>query len=422
MQKLKKIVNMFSPYAIDDEKTVQTFFRSLTENSNKNSVSNRLLELIQNNVACINLWSEYKFKGYRYLTKKNRAKLYHNLRLIEADFANFLNKPDQKYNPLNFLTEELRTKSPPKSPELDLLCNIMAYFSIERGVYVYKSSSSFGKLLQDPDKSLLIGDCNQIVTLYIHIYSRYFNVSDLKITTIPNHVALHFKGIDIEATKGVFADYSNNKESNNLPIQEIVSINLLDITDSYLKTKPINPKDLLQSSRLAYLLSSNRELVTQNLNASYSIIVNDLISQHNYDSAITFAKQSNNTESLNLIGHNGAIYYLSKHNFSKARQLAKYSKNNTELIKHSYQAEGEYHFNKNNFDASIKAFNHIGDQKSIQACYEALFIREQGKLPKNLNSENIKNSKNIINKMKVYANKSNNKSMIENANQYSKYL
>lgn len=422
MKRLKRITKIFSSYAIDDEKSVQNFLRSLTEKSDKNTVNHRLLELIQDNIACINLWSEYKFKGYRYLSKKNRTELYNNLKLIEADFANFIDKPNQRYNPINLLTKELEAKLPILTPELELLCNIMAYFSIERGIYAYESSSSFGKLLQDPNKSLLIGDCNQIVTLYIHIYSKYFDVSDLKITTIPNHVALHFKGIDIEATKGVFADYSANKESNTLPIQEIVSINLLDITDSYIKTRPIDPKDLLQSSRLAYLLSSNRDIVTQNLNASYSIIINDLISQHNYDSAIIFAKQSNNIENLNLVGHNGVIYYLSKHNFSKARHLAKYTKNNAELIKHSYRSEGEYYFSKKNYDASIKAFNQIDDQKAVRACYEALFIKEQSRLPKNLNAENIKNSKNTINKMKLYASKSNNKSLIENVNQYSKYL
>lgn len=422
MQKLKKIVRVFSPYATEDEKSVQVFYKSLTENSNREITISKLLELIQYNLACMNLWGEYRYKGYQYLTKSNRANLYNNLKLIEIDFENFSKSNTDQLSPLNDTNYQTSTKLNSDSQQLVLLSKIMAYFSLTRGLYKYQESSSFGKLLQDPSKNQLIGDCNQIVTLYIYIYSRYFPVTDLKLRTLPNHIALHYNGVDIEATKGIFTDYSNDANNSILPIEEIVSINLLDVTDSYLKTKPISPKELLQASRLAYLLSSNREIVANNLQATYSLIINDLIKLHSYDSALTFANQSKNQKFLELVGHNGAVYNMQKHNFTKARSFAKFSSNKQELIKHTYQVEGKYYYEKGNYYASIKAFSVISDQKSINTCYEALFIKEQSKLPKNLDSSNIKNYRKIIDNMNKYAKKSNNKTLLSNVSQYNKYL
>ena len=143
---------------------------------------------------------------------------------------------------------------------------------------------------------------------------------------------------------------------------------------------------------------------------------------HNFEKALIFAKQSNNNSYFELIGNNGAVYNIKKHNFIKARKLAKYSKNSQDLIKYSYQEEGKFYYNKGNFDASIKAFSTIGDEEAIKTNYKAMFVKEQNKLPKNLNSETIKNYKKIINNMNFYAKKSNDKSLVNNVQQYSKLL
>ncbi len=417
MSQLKKLISSFLPYANTSEKTIHIFFSSITEKSNKTQTIKRLTELAQHNIAIINLWSEYRYKGYKYLNKKTRQALYENLKLIETDFENFYLNSKKTKSSIIF-----ENKPSTNSEKLELLNCIMNYLSPNRGLYTYQESSSFGKLLQDPRKNNLIGDCNQIVTLYIYLYSCYCSINDLKLRTLPQHVALHFEGYDIEATKGKIVDYSNTNDNKILPIHEIISINLLDVTDSYLKTKPLDPKDLLQASRLAYLLSNNREVVTHNLNASYGAVINNLIKLHLYEKALIFAKQSNNSTYIELIGHNGAVYNINKHNYDRARQLAKYSKNSNELIKHTYQAEGKYYYDNGNFEPAIKSFNQIGDQESIRSCYRALFSIEQNKLPKNLNSENIKNYKKIINRMNLYAKKSNDKVLINNVHQYNKYL
>lgn len=417
MNRLRKLVNAFSPYANEYENTLQNFLKSLTEKSNKTQTIERLLVLAQQNLASLNLWSEFRYKGYVYLNKNTRKTLYKNLELIENDFNNYYKKHLQTEEKTSSENNTLKN-----SEKIRLLTCIMDYFSITRGLYIYQESSSFGKLLQDPNLNNLIGDCNQIVTLYIYLYSKYFSIKDLKLRTLPGHVALHFEGRDIEATKGEFVNYSKTDGNKLLPIHEIVSINLLDVSDSFLKTKPLDPNYLLQASRLAFLLSSNQEVVTHNLNASYGTVINSLMKLHNFEKALIFAKQSNNNSYFELIGNNGAVYNINKHNFIKARKLAKYAKNNQDLIKYSYQEEGKFYYDKGNFDASIKAFSMIGDQEAIKTIYKAMFVKEQNKLPKNLNSENIKNYKKNINNMNFYAKKSNDKSLVNNVQQYSKLL
>lgn len=423
MRNLKKIMQAFSPFANRHEKEIQTYLKSLTEKSNQTQTIKHLLNFIQKDFASVNLWTEYKYKGYAYLDKQTRITLYHNLTLIEDEFEKYYKNYDIS-NRQNYLNDYLNVdaKNDIKLEKLTLMTCIMDYFSINRGLYIYQESSSFGKLLQDPVKDNLVGDCNQIVSLYIHIYARYNPITDLKLRTIPGHVALHFDGQDIEATKGEFADYSNHKDNKILPIYEIVSINLLDVTDAYLKTKPINPKDLLQAARLAYLLSNNREVVTHNLNASYGTLINMLVKSNDYNRALILARQSGDNKYLELVGHNAAIYYINNHDFNKAKQFAELTKDSQSLKKDIWKAEGAYYYNKGNYDLAIKAFSQINNQESIKKCYEALYIREQNKLPKNLNSNNIKNYRKIIHSMKVYAKKSNNKTLQDNVNQYTKYF
>lgn len=413
----------FSPFANRHEKEIQTYLKSLTEKSNQTQTIKHLLNFIQKDFASVNLWTEYKYKGYAYLDKQTRITLYHNLTLIEDEFEKYYKNYDIS-NRQNYLNDYLNVdaKNDIKLEKLALLTCIMDYFSINRGLYIYQESSTFGKLLQDPARTNLVGDCNQIVSLYIHIYARYFPITDLRLRTIPGHVALHFEGQDIEATKGEFADYSNQKQNKILPIHEIVSINLLDVTDAYLKTKPINPKDLLQAARLAYLLSDNRDVVTLNLNASYGTLINMLIKSSDYNKALIFARQSGDNKYLELTAHNAAIYYINNHNYNKAKQFAEQTKDSQSLKKDIGKAEGAYYYNKGNFDIAIKAFSQTNDQELINKCYEALYTKEQSKLPKNLNSTSVKNYKNVIHNMNVYAKKSNNKDLISNVNQYKKYL
>ena len=297
----------------------------------------------------------------------------------------------------------------------------MRYLSPANKRYVYRESCTFGELLKDPVKSQLIGDCNQIVTLYIYLYSLKYDTNDLKIKTLPGHVCLHFKGLDIEATNGQFALY-DNKDQKILPVQEIVSVNLLDTTDSYFKTHKISPKAFLESARLAYLISSEREIVNNNLKAAYNNIVNDLVKKGDYKLALSYAKVSKNNALINYVGHNGALFYLQKNDYSKALYFANYADKNRELKNNIIYNQGINLYQQNKYQQAINAFKQINNVDLIKKCYIGLFYKEQEKLTKLATKQDIINNKSTIQKMNSYAKHSGEKSLIDYTNNLMRYF
>jgi len=415
------ILYAFTPYTDASERAVGVFFKGLTEHGNQSRMRTRLNGLLQRNIAVINLWTEYRYKGYKYLRKSQRRKLYTNLRLIAEDFERFCVDNTQ---PADIVVAHIHKLMPGASVDPDRAVRLQAllnYFSPLRGIYEYHKSSSFGRLLRDPSRQKLAGDCNQIVTLYIYLYSRYFDVHDLQIRILPGHVALHYAGIDIEATSGAFVDYSDRKGGALLPIEEIVSINLLDTTDSYLSTHEVAPEDFLQASRLAFILSHERDIATHNLDAAYSDVINSLMERNNYSQALKFATASHNMTLLSVVGHNGAIYEMEHHNYNAARRFAKHALKRDELIKDCWRSEGFHYYQAGRYHNAIKAFKHISDRAGIRQCYEALFFDEQKKLG-SVDTESIKKHRGTVKRMRTYAKKSGNKQLIEHTDTLNKYL
>lgn len=408
----------FTPYTDAQEQAVARFFKGLNERSREARIRSHLDPLLQHNIAVINLWTEYKYKGYKYLRKSERKKLYANLQLIAEDFDRFYTQQRQSAESISLAT--LGTTGDPE--KIALLRALMNYFSPARGTYEYRDSSSFGRLLRDPAHEKLVGDCNQIVTLYMYLYSRYYDVRDLQVRTLPEHVALHYAGIDIEATTGTFTDYGSKKGSALLPAEEVVSINLLDTTDSYLATHEVAPEDFLQASRFAFVLSHDRDIVALNLRAAYGKLVKSLMERDDYAGALKFAQASHDMLLLNVVGHNGAVYEMKRHHYTAARRFAEHAAKKGELIHDSWQAEGAHYYEAHRYHDAIKAFKHISDQASIHKCYEALFFAEQDRLSPNLTTETIKQHTRTIRRMRTYAKKSGNKKLIEHANSLSKLL
>ncbi len=395
--------NIIGRYAVPHERVVGKFFGGLTEHSAGPSTRTKLGELLQQNIAAINLWTEYKYKGYTYLTRRKRAQLYTNLQIIAVDFDEFHN-----------------TQASDIYAPLQILQSLTRYFSAER--YEYRASSSFGRLLVNPQHEKMVGDCNQIVTLYIYLYSQYADVRDLKVRLLPGHVALHYNGQDIEATNGTFVHYENQQCASLMPIEEIVSVNLLDTTDSYLKTHAVDPADFLQAARFAFILSHDRQIVTRNLDAAYAGLINGFMDKHNYKRALAFAKQSKDMELLAIVGHNGAVHYMGEHDFAVARKYAEFSPKRTELIKTIYRNEGAYHYNAHRYHDAITAFTKAGVHDWVQKSYEGLFFAMQDNLPKKLTSETIKSHAHTIKRMAEYAKKSGNKNLIVHVDNLKKHL
>lgn len=421
MSSLKKLRFAFSSYTDEQELRVGRFFDGLREQASRIEVRLQLMKLLQGNIAVINLWTEYRYKGYVYLKKSERKKLYDNLQLIAEDFEQYRASIDLPES----LVREAVGKHVDARPEIQrtmLLFAIMKYLSPQRGLYEYRMSSSFGRLLRDPTSETLVGDCNQIVTLYIYLYSRHFDINDLKIRLLPEHVALHFQGVDIEATTGTFANYRDNKGSSLQPIEEIVSVNLLDATDEHFAQKEVNPKDFLQAARFASILSHDRDIVTRNLEAAYGKLVNVAMRRDDYDQALKMAQQSQDMQMISVVANNGALYFMKQHEFAKSRKFAEYALKRTDLIRDSYHAEAVYYYNKHRYLDAAKAFERVGDTVRVANCYEALFFEEQSKLGKNLTTADIKNHKSTVSNMHSYAKKSGNKKLIEYADSLKKYL
>ncbi len=422
MDSIRRLYYFFAPYVDADERAVGVFFGGLSERSARITVRKQLNGLLQRNTAALNLWSEYRYKGYDYLRKNHRKELYRNLHKIVDDFEQFRVADSHTSEQAKARIHHAAPRATPEIQRAKLLDSLTRYFSPRRGVYEYRTSSSFGRLLRDPGVEKLVGDCNQIVTLYIYMYSRYFDVSDLRVRVLPEHVALHYKGVDIEATNGTFTNYEGREGERLLPIEEIVSINLLDTTDSYLKTHEVDPSDFLQASRFAYILSHERDIVTNNLDAAYGTVINALMKRGNYAKALTFAKQSKNQELLAVVGHNGSIYFTERHNFKQARRFAEYSLKRTELVKNSYHVEGVYLYKAGKYLDAAHAFEKYGDKQAVQNCYEALFFTEQKKLGSSMTTADLKAHKSIISRMEVYAKKSGNHKLIDHVGKLKRHI
>ncbi len=421
MSFITSVFYFFTPYTDARERAVAVFFRGLTERSSQSKIRERLGHLLQRDIAAINLWTEYRYKGYRYLRKSQRKKLYANLQRIADDFDRFyeshIRSAEAVVNHIHRLAPHAAI-DPEKARCLQALND---YFSPGRGMYEYRESSSFGRLLRDPTHEKLIGDCNQIVTLYMYLYARYHDLRDLQLRILPEHVALHYGGIDVETTTGTFASYDGKAGGALLPVEEIVSINLLDTTDSYLATHEVAPEDLLQASRLAFILSHDRDVVTHNLDAAYKRLINALMERNNYRRALEFAVASRDMTLLSVVGHNGAVYEMQQHNYAAARRFAQHAMDHDELIRSTWQAEGAHYYQTQHYHDAIKAFKQLNDQTLIRQCYEALFFEEQEKLGSDLTTDSIKRHASTVKRMHSYAKKSGNKELIKYTDSLKKY-
>lgn len=274
---------LFTPYVHPFERKTEKFFRWVTSYRSREEVARRLLELMQENLLMFNVWLEKRFKNYGHLSKRQRRKMYANAKKIEADFEAFRRGYAIDSAKLRAHLEQLGVEmGEAELPSLLCLAALTAYFNPNTRFH-YQEQSAFWKLLVDPAQEKMVGDCNQIVTLYAHLFSRVFPLHSLQIKLIPGHVCLHYKGLDIEATKGTFRKY----DSYDIiaPISELISTNLLDITDPREAARSIEPKHFVKAAQLASAISSKREVVEHNLHVAYQKLCLEAIREHDFDRA-----------------------------------------------------------------------------------------------------------------------------------------
>jgi len=290
------ILLLFTPYVSFFEWRVDSFFTGVKSTDRLSDIKGDLLYLMRKDLIVVNIWMEKKFKGYEYLSKSKRRQMYENAQKISDNFLKFCetNKIDE-----NFVRAEIKEKDltyPEGGTEKIVFLRKIAEFLQPENLYHYIETSSFGKLLNDPEKEKLEGDCNQIVTLYAYLFSLKYDINELNIKLLPEHVCLHFRNIDIEATNGTFTRYRESMDV--LPVTEIIATNMLDIPDFREEAVTITPRVMVKSAQLAYATSSLRSLVEKNLNIAYENLGNSAYNASDFNAAIFYFEKAGDGEML----------------------------------------------------------------------------------------------------------------------------
>ena len=361
------LFNAFSRFTDPFEKKVYKTFLRISSKTHPIDVKSNLRSLIQADLIRTNLILEWKFKGYKNLKKSYRKKLYENVERLKEEFESYQ------------ATELPSDQSLKQREYLDLIRRFLHPTRCLR----YQQGVSFHKLLRDPSVEKLIGDCNQITTLYIYLYSLKFPVQDLQLKVPEGHVCLHFRGEDLETTTGVWTTHEKFKRITN--IEEIIPINLLDIPDYAEKKFDLSSLTKLKAAELAYKLSGERKLVEHNLRVAYHNCSIDYLKQQNYSTALRYAKASENQKLIKKIIYDQAVYWVDKGSFSRARKNFKKIKSDKGL-KYADQQELNYYLKKIDHCKTVTDYRakrselktikrlaqKLGRKKLIQFCDEVL--------------------------------------------------
>ena len=299
--------HFFSIYEGPFEKKVDRFLSQIKQKTKLDWE-----KLMQEDLVRLTIFLEYKFKGYKKLKRGYRKKLYTNAHLIQQDFQDFFEHLNIPSNLVASVSTELL-----HDERFLYLASIMAYLKPGEKL-IYRESSNFEKLLRNPSVEKLVGDCNQIVTLYIYLYSLRYSVSDLQIKILPGHVCLHYRGVDIETTAGRLTEYEEYTFLS--PVTEILAANLLDVSDPDEKQFSIHPHNVLQSAELALELSSHRPTVEKNLWIAYHNLAIFYAHKHQFEKAIFYANKSGDTKLQTKLAHDFGVYDLKNKKYDKARE------------------------------------------------------------------------------------------------------
>lgn len=382
---IKPVWNPFSRYADKQEKRVDKILKKVAF-LGVFEAQRKILDMMQANLVILDLWLEARFKGYKYLTRSMRKKLYRNSEKTARIFLEFAQKLQLDDAAIGRELEALglsRPQTPGDDEKLRFLVAIMLFLRPGTGRYEYLEGASFGKLLGDLEKNQhLIGDCNQIVTFYAYLFSLKYQLKDLQIKILEEHVCLHFKGIDIEATAGGFANYK--KYLKILPVVELISTNLLDVSDFRDKQIKVNPRDFLKAAQLANHLSSERDLVTHNLKIGYHNVAVESLEQDDFDTALFFLKTAGiDTEEdrkfeANIL-HNAVVHHARKHDFRKARFYAEKS-GESDLKRYIDEQEAFDLYRKNSLSRARELFSRAGNQQMVKSCYAKEYNQIQSRV------------------------------------------
>ncbi len=244
----KKVSGIFSIYVHPIEKKLERLFNGLGKNANALRIRRRLRELMQENMVVIQLWCERRYKGYKDLDKKRRKELIQRATGLAKEFEVYVANKKLQHKPM-------------------IILQAIGSFLHDEKDFVYEEGSYFANLLKDSQLKTLKGDCNQMVSLYVFLYSRFCDIDTLSLKLFPGHVCLHYKGIDIETTNGKLLNYKKPGEKVK-PIEELIVVNLIDIDDEKIKRHDILDDTSQKAHLLHFLLGTHTEMAQHNLEIS----------------------------------------------------------------------------------------------------------------------------------------------------------
>ncbi len=364
---IKFLLNLFSPYVHPFEKKADKFFKKIKSNSDQFKIQKELETLMQKNLVVLDLWMEKKYKNYKYMKKRIRRKMYEDVEILNKEFDQHAASHKVEMIALQEEIESHGLTFPKhKKEQLAYITAIMSYLKPGKH-YQYQKAANFGKLLKNPRNEKLIGDCNQIVTLYSYLYSRKYPISDLNIKLLPGHVCLHFEGIDVEATNATFHHYKEH--DGVLPVTELITTNLLDVVDAEEKVETIDPRTMVKRAQFAYTISSKKDLVKRNLDIAYRNVGIALMNRKEFKSAVYFFEKLGDSKLIKTAYHNATIHYLKAKNYKSATYFAKRT-GDQELQNTVTRNQGVDLYNSKNYKDALTYFRKAGDDRMIKACYQ----------------------------------------------------
>lgn len=398
--------DFFKIYTSDFEKQIDKFLSNLNENSDKSVIRKQILEFIKTDLITFNLWIERKYKGYQYLDRKTRIEFIENIKLFETELLEFVEKKHLDYGIY---------ENSDKRNELNFLEKISIFLK-EIYHYKYQESTNFGELFRFLKEKKIVGDCNQIVTLFIYLFNKKYDINLIKLRLFKNHVCLNLAEFDLEATTGEIIPASEQKEENKLvDVSEIIAINLLDITDSRENKFEIDAKIISEASKLAFLLSSEKELTEGNLNASLLNLAISYLKNNAPNKALEICLNSLKGDHREVILRNILNFYVSKEDFTTALKLVKHSNSYNELNKKIKKGYAITQYNKGNFNDALKIAEEISEQDISKNCYLAMYAKVQEKIKDIKTIKELRTKKDIINELNRIATKSNNPDLLKSA-------
>lgn len=353
------VFGIFSPYADPRERRVARLLRRLDAGASRFDASGALREVMSRELLRLTVLTEWKFKGYRPLaSKRYRRRLYAAADAIARRFTEW------------FLAnrESLERDCPAPGGERALwLHGIMRWLAPGNGVFRYEEGAAFERLLRDPAAEPLVGDCNQVSTLYAWLWSLRFPVTELEAKFPPGHACLRVLGRDVECTAGRFLEYPQTPAS---PIEELCAVNVLDVPDAKIRAHRPTAQQLERAATFAFLFSSRREITEGNLRAAWRNLANRALADGDWDAAWDWYGKLGDAKWRADTARNAALGLASRGKFAQAEDWAGRS-GDPEVRKAVLRSRAAAAYRAKDWAAARKWYDRAGEPESVRTSWMA---------------------------------------------------